>query len=79
MLVVPTHALVSHAQTNDIEVTNSRSLGGSRANEGENRAVQEGVVSLLKLIGAENLDKTIELIKAFNERTGGTVDSRVSR
>ena len=79
MLVVPTHDLVLHAQTNDIEVTNSRSPGGSRVNEGENRAVQEGVVSLLKLIGAENLDKTIELVKAFNARTGGTVDSRVNR
>ena len=57
-LAVPPHDLVSHAQTNNIEVSNSRSSDGTRVGEGESRAIQESVVSLLKLIGADDLSRT---------------------
>ncbi len=77
-LAVPPHDIATHAEANDIEVMNSRSPGGSPARGVDNsEEVQRELSSFLVRIGADNLERTITLVKAFNERTGGTVGTSV--
>ena len=76
-LAVPSHDIVRHAKENGIELINSRSPGGSPASGVDNSEVQREISSFLVRIGADDLERTITLVKAFNERTGGTVGTSV--
>jgi hypothetical protein len=67
--------LKAQVDTNGITISNSLSDG-----EGlETEPIRSGVHSLLTLIGADDLEETIRLIRVFNERTGGNVDASVTR
>ena len=78
-LDVPSHDIISHAEASDIVVTNSQSSSRLPPSGVDNSEVQRKLSSFLVRIGADDLERTIALVKAFNERTGGTVGTSVTQ